>query len=59
MSIDEIREKYLKEKGKEEGKEEAKLELAQNLLDILDDEAIATKVGLKLETVKKLRKETK
>lgn len=51
MSIDEIREKYLKE----EAKEEAKLELAQNLLDILDDEAIATKVGLELAIVKKLR----
>lgn len=45
-----------KAEGKEEGKEEARLETARNLLDILDDETIAIKVGLELEVVKKLRK---
>ncbi|SHI01666.1 hypothetical protein SAMN02745196_02360 [Clostridium collagenovorans DSM 3089] len=53
MSIDEIREKYLEEKGKEESKKE----IAIKLLDILDDETIAEKTGLDLEEVKRLRKE--
>lgn len=59
INIDEIREKYLKEKGKREGREKAKLETARNLLDILDDKTIATKVGLKLAIVKRLREENK
>lgn len=58
----EMRQKVLRDEAnalssaKEEGKEEAKLETARNLLDILDDETIAIKVGLKLELVKELRK---
>lgn len=57
MSIDEIREKYLEEKGKEEGIKESKKEIAIKLLDILDDETIAEKTGLDIEEVKRLREE--
>jgi len=39
----------------EGAKIEGKMEFAKNLLDILDDETIATKSGLPLEEVKKLR----
>lgn len=53
MSIDEIREKYLEEKGKEESKKE----IAIKLLDILDDETIAEKTGLDIKEVKRLREE--
>jgi hypothetical protein len=35
---------------------EGKIEVAKNLLDILDDETIAVKTGLKLEVVQELRK---
>lgn len=45
------REKY------EEGREEGKLEVAKALLDLLDDETIATRIGIPLEEVKKLRKQ--
>ncbi|WP_040327645.1 Rpn family recombination-promoting nuclease/putative transposase [Clostridium ihumii] len=62
MTIEEIRKKYYTQKGREEGiekgREEEKLELARNLLDILDDETIALKVGLDIKDVKKIRKET-
>ena len=58
MTIEEIRKKYYTQKGREEGREEEKLELTRNLLDILDDETIASKVGLNIEVVKKIRKET-
>ncbi|MGG7162961.1 Rpn family recombination-promoting nuclease/putative transposase [Clostridium ihumii] len=62
MTIEEIRKKYYTQKGREEGiekgREEEKLELARNLLDILDDETIALKVGLDIKEVKKIRKET-
>lgn len=40
------------------GVEKTKLENAKSLLDILDDETIATKIGLDLETVQKLRVES-
>jgi hypothetical protein len=53
MTVDEIREKHLKLKGKEE----EKLEIARNLLDILDDETIAAKAGLTVEKVKELREQ--
>ncbi|MGL5616299.1 MAG: hypothetical protein ACRDD2_08735 [Sarcina sp.] len=60
MSIDEIREKYLEEKGRAEGIEKGErlkqIEIAKNLLDVLDDETIAKKTGLNIEEVKKLRK---
>lgn len=46
-----------KEEGREEGREEAKIELAKNLLDVLSDEVIAEKVGLSIDTVKKLKEE--
>lgn len=34
-----------------------KIENAKNLLDVLDDEIIAIKIGLELEIVKKIRQE--
>ena len=42
-------------KGNIEGKAESQLEIARNLLDILDDEIIAKKTGLDLDTVRQLR----
>ncbi|QAA32322.1 hypothetical protein [Clostridium manihotivorum] len=42
--------------GKLEGKNEEKIQIAKNLLDVLDDDTIATKTGLSLEVVKNLRK---
>jgi putative YhgA-like transposase len=47
MTVDEIREKHLKL--------QAKLESAESLLDILDDETIATKLKLSIDLVKELR----
>ena len=66
MTIEEIRKKYYTQKGREEGiekgiekgRKEEKLELARKLLDILDDETISLKVGLDINEVKKIRKET-
>ena len=49
------REKY--QEGKEEGRVEGKKELAKALLDLLDDETIASRSGLTLEEVKALREE--
>ena len=43
------------EQGKIEGRLESKLEIAQQLLDMLDDEAIARTTGLSLEEIAKLR----
>ena len=43
-------------KGFEKGKIEGKIEIAKNLLDILDDETIATKTGLDIEVVLRLRR---
>ena len=51
-------EERAEKKGIEKGIEKGKIELARNLLDILDDETIASKVGLNIEEVKKIRKET-
>lgn len=45
-----------KAEGRAEGREERAVEIARNLLDVLDDEMIAAKIGLPLETVKDLRK---
>ena len=44
------------QEGLEEGKLKEKIAVATSLLDILDDETIAKKVGLTLEEVKKIRK---
>ncbi|MGL4873446.1 MAG: hypothetical protein ACRC30_02215, partial [Clostridium sp.] len=62
MSIDEIREIYLKEEGREEERRESEkklklkqIELAKNLLDILDDDTIAKKMEIDIEIVRKLR----
>ncbi len=49
------REKF--QEGREEGREEGKKEAARALLDLLDDETIASRIGLPLEEVKALRKE--
>ena len=46
------------QQGIEQGIMAGKLESARNLLDILDDETISIKLGLELETVKKLRLES-
>ncbi len=43
------------EKGKREGEKHAKLAIAQNLLDILDDETIALKTGLSPDDIHHLR----
>jgi hypothetical protein len=41
--------------GKEVGRDEARRELARNLLNILDDETIASKTGLPVDEVVMLR----
>lgn len=46
------------EQGIKQGIMANKIENAKNLLDVLDDETIAEKIGLDLDTVKKLRKES-
>jgi len=43
------------EKGLEKGKEIEKIAIARNLIDILDDDVIASKIGLSIDEVKKLR----
>ncbi len=71
MGIDEIREKYLEEKGREEGKEIGReegrekgvkegekkkaIEIAKSLLDVLDIETIALKTGLSVYEINKLK----
>ena len=45
------------QEGLEQGIEKNKIENAKALLDILDDETIASKIELPLETVQKLRTE--
>lgn len=43
--------------GFKQGVEKNKLDSARNLLDLLDEETIAERIGLPLETVKKLKEE--
>ena len=64
MTLLEIKERELQkgikigiEQGIEQGKEEEKVEIAQNLLDVLDDETIALKTGLTIEEVRRMRDE--
>ena len=45
------------EKGIQQGIIKTKIETAKSLLDILDDETIAIKIGLELDIVKKIRQE--
>ena len=53
----EIMDQLTREKtAREEAREEAIKEVAENLLDILDDETISAKTGLSVEFVKGLRK---
>lgn len=47
----------LLEEGIRTGEQETKLNNARNLLDILDEKMIAERIGLPLETVRKLKKE--
>lgn len=47
------------EKGIEKGMEKTKLDSARNLLDLLDEATIAERIGLPLETVKRLKEENK
>jgi predicted transposase/invertase (TIGR01784 family) len=42
-------------KGKAEGQAEERLKIAKSLLDILDDDTIAAKTGLRLDEINKLR----
>ena len=44
-----------KEEGLKEGIEKGKIEVAMNLLDILDDDIITLKTGLRVEDIAKLR----
>jgi hypothetical protein len=44
-------------RGKQEGERSKAMQIALNLLDLLDDAAIAMKTGLTLEEVKALKKE--
>ncbi|MDY7014040.1 MAG: hypothetical protein SVX43_10685 [Cyanobacteriota bacterium] len=46
-----------REEGREEGREKEKLAIAQNLLTLLDDEAIAATTRLSLEAVRELREQ--
>lgn len=45
------------ERGFNKGVEQGKKEVAISLLDVLDDETIAAKTGLDLDTVRKLRED--
>lgn len=56
MLLEEGMEKGI-EKGIKEGERETKLNNARNLLDILDEKMIAERIGLPLETVRRLKKE--
>ena len=47
----------LLEEGIKTGEQKAKFNNARNLLDILDEKMIAERIGLPLETVRKLKKE--
>lgn len=44
-------------KGKKEGREEGRIEIAKNLLDILDIETIASKTGLTIDVIKRLKEQ--
>ena len=44
-----------KREGKIEGKIEEKVEIAKNLLDVLDDETIASATRLEVEEVRQMR----
>ena len=45
--------------GMKEGREEEKLANARNLIDLLDAETIAERIGLPLETVQKIKRESR
>src|SRR6185436_4906643 len=45
-----------REEGREKGREERALEIAQDLLDVLDNATIARKTGLTVDRVEELRR---
>ncbi|MDU9050967.1 MAG: Rpn family recombination-promoting nuclease/putative transposase [Candidatus Electrothrix sp. Rat3] len=45
------------EQGRAEGEKQKALEIARNLIDVLDDQTIAEKTGLRVEDVARLRQE--
>lgn len=47
-----------REEGWHKGRQEGILQAACNFLDLLDDEAIATRTGLSLDRIRTLREET-
>ena len=49
------REKTARAEGFEQGTNQKAIEIAKNLLGLIDDETIALKTGLPLETVKNLK----
>ena len=46
------------QEGREEGREENKLANARKLIDLLDERVIAERIGLPLETVRKIKQES-
>lgn len=56
--MEENAEKRGEARGEKKGEAKTKLELARALLDVLDDETIATKFGLDVEVIRKLREES-
>ena len=59
MVLTEFDEEKFENMIREEGREEAKLENARNLLGLLPDEVLAEKIGLPLEVIIKMHKESK
>ena len=57
MLVDKGIQEGMKE-GMKEGREEEKLSNARNLIDLLDVETIAERIGLPLETVQKIKRES-
>ena len=43
--------------AEEKGRKNKALEIAENLLDVLDNQTIAVKTGLTIEEIEKLRRE--
>ena len=56
ITLQEEKERAIRE-GREEGRREEKYALVRNLLDILEDDVIASRVGLPIEEIKRLRNE--
>jgi hypothetical protein len=50
--------KEMKEKIEKQTRKQDKIQIAKNLMDILDNETIALKTGLKIDEVSKLRNDS-